>query len=432
LWLTPFQENDEARASYHGYATTDHYKVDPRFGTNDLYNKLVLEAHQKGMKVIMDMVYNHVGDQHWFYKDPPMKDWVHVNDTFVQSNYRLTSLMDPHASLYDKTKMSNGWFVPSMPDLNQKNPFLAKYLIQNSIWWIESTGIDGFRIDTYAYSDLGFMNNLIRTIEREYPHFSTVGEVWDHAVSFQAYLTKGSHIMGAPSSHLGGVTDFQLNFALNDALNKPTTWNDGLAKIYYTLAQDFLYAQPERNLIFLDNHDLSRFFSVIGEDPRKFKIGIGFLMTMRGIPCMYYGTEILMKNFADPDGKVRADFPGGWKGDAVNKFVEAGRTPQENETFDYIKRLANYRKASTALQTGKLTQFVPEKDTYVYFRSDEKSTVMVIMYTGSKNSSLPLNRFSEMLASFTKGKDVVEGKEMDLGHSVQLEPYSIHIIQLQK
>ena len=431
VWLTPVQENDDSLASYHGYAITDHYKIDPRFGSNELYTQFVSKAHEKGLKVVMDMVYNHVGTEHWFIKSLPTHDWIHQFDTFFQTNYRVTALMDPHASEYDKHKMSDGWFVKSMPDLNQKNALLARYLIQNSIWWIESTGIDGFRIDTYAYSDLEFMSNLMAAIKNEYPQFNAVGELWDHAVAYQAYLAQHSKIAGAGESYLPGLIDFQVCFAAAEALNKPMDWTDGLTKIYYTLSEDFLYADPNRNLTFLDNHDLSRFYSVIGEDLRKFKMGLGFLLTTRGTPCIYYGTEILMKNFSNPDGKVREDFMGGWKGDKANKFTEAGRTPQEQDAYSFVRKLAQYRAGHDVLRTGKLTQFVPENDTYVYFRSNERSTVMVIMHYGEKNQSLVMTRFDEKLKGFTKGLEVETGREISLKGPIALEPFSIQIIELK-
>ena len=432
LWLTPVQENNDLQASYHGYAITDHYKIDPRFGTNELYSQFVNKAHAEGLKVIMDMVYNHVGTEHWFIKSLPSKDWIHQSDTFIQTNYRATALMDPHASEYDRNKMSNGWFVKSMPDLDQKNPFLAKYLIQNSIWWIESTGLDGFRIDTYTYSDLQFMSNLMAAVKNEYPQFNAVGELWDHAVPFQAYIMQHSKVEGAPQSNLPGVIDFQLYFAINDALNKPMDWTEGLAKVYYTLAQDFLYSDADRNLTFLDNHDLSRFYSVVGEDIRKFKMGIGFLLTTRGTPSLYYGTEILMKNFSDPDGKVREDFPGGWPGDKLDKFVVTGRNSKEQEAFEYVKALAQYRKLHTVLQTGTLTQFVPENDTYVYFRSNAGATVMVVLHYGEKAQTLQLNRFAEKLRGCKSGIEVSTNQVVSLTETLALPPFSVQVIELKK
>ena len=276
------------------------------------------------------------------------------------------------------------------------------------------------------------MSDLMAAIKREYPDFMAVGELWDHAVPFQAYFMQHPQIAGAPESNLPGLIDFQLCFALHDALNKPMDWTDGLAKLYYVLAQDFLYSNANNNLVFADNHDMSRFYSVVGSDLRRFKMGMGFLLTTRGVPCIYYGTEILMKNFADPDGKVRSDFPGGWAGDKADKFEAQGRTKDENEAFNYIRQLALYRQKSDVLQTGKLTQFVPEKDTYVYFRSNEKGTVMVVMHYGEQTQNLWMGRFAEMLQDYTKGMDVMSGKEISMKQPLQLEPFSINIIELRK
>ncbi len=432
IWLTPVQVNDEPRDSYHGYAFTDHYKVDPRLGDNEQYKAYVKEAHSKGLKVIQDMVYNHVGTEHWFIKDLPMHDWIHQFDTFTKTNYRATTLIDPYASDFDKDLMSNGWFVKQMPDLNQKNPYLAKYLIQNSIWWIETTGIDGFRIDTYTYSDLTFMSDLMKSIQAEYRQFGAVGELWDHCVAIEAYFMQHPKIVGAPDSHMPGMIDFQLYNAINEALNKPMGWTEGLSKLYYTLVQDVLYSDPSRNLTFLDNHDLSRFYSVVGEDIRKYKMGIAFLLTTRGTPSLYYGTEILMKNYADPDGKVREDFPGGWKGDKADKFIKQGRTDKENEAFDFVKKLANYRKENDVLQTGKLTQFVPENDSYVYFRSNEKKTVMVIMHYSDKPHTIHMSRFAEKLDGFSSYKDALTDQTEPLKADLVLNPYEVRILELMK
>ena len=432
VWLTPIQTNDQPRASYHGYAFTDHYQVDPRLGDNDTYKAYVKEAHSKGLKVIQDMVYNHVGSEHWFIRDLPMHDWIHQFDTFTQTNYRATALIDPYASDFDKNKMSNGWFVKSMPDLNQQNPFLSTYLIQNSLWWIETTGIDGFRIDTYTYSDLTFMQNLMARILLEYPQFGAVGELWDHCVAIEAYFAQHPKIAGAPDTHLPGMIDFQIYDAVNEALNKPMGWTEGLSRIYYTLAQDVLYTDPSRNLTFLDNHDLSRFYSVVGEDIRKYKMGIAFLLTTRGTPSLYYGTEILMKNFADPDGKVRADFPGGWKGDKENKFTKEGRTTKENEAFDFVKKLANYRKENDVLQTGKLTQFVPENDAYVYFRSNERKTVMIIVHYSDKPHTIHLSRFAEKLTGFRSFIDILTNDSSPLKADLELKPYEVRVLEMAR
>jgi glycosidase len=432
VWLTPVQENNQPKESYHGYAFTDHYKVDPRFGDNALYINYVNQAHSKGLKVMQDMVYNHVGSEHWFIRDLPMQDWIHQFDTFTKTNYRAAALIDPYASDFDRNKMSNGWFAKHMPDLNQQNPYLANYLIQNSLWWIETTGIDGYRIDTYTYSDLTFMQNLMKRINLEYPQFTAVGELWDHCVAIEAYFMQHPQIAGAPDSHLTGLIDFQVYNAVNEALTKPMGWTEGLSKIYYTLMQDVLYHDASHNLTFLDNHDLSRFYSVIGEDIRKYKMGIGFLLTTRGTPSIYYGTEILMKNYADPDGKVRSDFPGGWPGDKVNEFKSAGRSEKENEAFDFVKKLATYRRDNDVLQTGKLTQFVPENDTYVYFRSNDKKTVMVVMHYSDKKQNLTLSRFEEKLKGFTSFRDVTNDKVGALQSDITLQSYEVRILELIK
>lgn len=430
IWSTPLFENNQPTHSYHGYAYTDHYKIDPRFGTNQLYADYVKQAHGKNIKVIMDMVYNHVGSRHWFITDLPMKSWLNQWDTFTQTNYRAPTLADPYASEYDRSRMSNGWFTETMPDLNQRNPYVARYLLQESLWWIETTGIDGFRIDTYTYSDLEFMAWLTRKIREQYPNFGLVGELWDHAVALQAKFVQQPKIKEEPDSHLPGLTDFQLYHAINEALNKKMDWTGGLARIYYTLMQDFLYTDATHNMLFLDNHDLSRFYSVIGEDFRKWEMGVAFLMTMRGIPSMYYGTEVLMKNFADPDGKVREDFKGGWAGDAVNHFTAAGRKQQENEAFNFVKNLAKYRSASEELVNGKLMQFVPEKDNYVYFRYTAKKSVMVILRYSDKPFTLDLSRFNEQLKNYTKAKDVLTGNTLQLSSTMDLEPMSVRVIEL--
>ena len=430
IWLTPVQENDQQFESYHGYAITDHYKIDPRLGDNELYRYYVSQAHARGLKVMMDMVYNHTGSENWFIRDLPMHDWIHHFDTFTKTNYRATALMDPYASDFDRDKMSNGWFAKHMPDLNQQNTYLARYLIQNSLWWIETSGIDGFRFDTYTYSDLTFMSDLMKRIVKEYPGFTAVGELWDHCVPLEAMFMQRPKISGVPDSHLTGLIDFQIYNAINEALHRPMGWTEGLARIYYTLSQDILYSDASKNLTFLDNHDLSRFYSVVGEDIRKYKMGIAFLLTTRGTPQLYYGTEILMKNYADPDGKVRSDFPGGWTGDTIDKFKPEGRTPNENEAFDFVRKLAIYRRENSVLQTGTLTQFVPENDTYVYFRSNEKKTIMIIMHYSDMPHILSLSRYAEKLNGHVFFKDIVNGNQTKIESDMKLNPYEVKVLEL--
>ncbi len=414
LWLNPVLENDQPRTSYHGYANTENYKIDRRFGTNELYKKLVDEGHKRGIKMIKDIVHNHFGTEHFTVKDMPMKNWVHQWPTYTKTTYREQVLMDPYASQKDKEQMSNGWFDRHMPDLDHTNPYVKNYFTQSHIWWIEYAGLDGFRLDTYAYNDLQFMSEWGRAIKTEYPKFTFFGETWVHGVPNQAFFTQGNKINQGFDTNLQAVTDFQALWAINEALNGKFGWTDGVVRLYNTFANDFVYEDPTRNVVFLDNHDLSRFYSVIGEDFNKYKSGIAWLLTTRGIPQFYYGNEILMKNFASPDGLVRSDFPGGWAGDKENKFTAAGRNEKENEAFNYVKTLANYRKNNPVLQTGKMMQFVPEDGIYVYFRYNEQKTVMVVMNSNDTEKAVQTARFAERIKSAKKARNISSGESMDL------------------
>ncbi|MGB0918246.1 MAG: alpha-amylase family glycosyl hydrolase [Flavobacteriales bacterium] len=430
LWVNPLLTNDEPWESYHGYAATDHYEIDPRFGTLEEYKALVDECHRSGIKVIIDIVFNHVGDNHHLIKNLPSKDWIHIWDEFQKTSYRAPTLMDPYASEADKKIMTDGWFDSHMPDLNQKNELLANFLITNSIWWVEMTGIDAYRIDTYAYSDEEFMVKWAKKIKQYYPKFTFFGETWVHGSPIQAHFTQNNNMHGDFNTELPGVTDFQLYYAINDALTKPQGWTDGMAKLYYTMAKDFVYEDPNRNVLFLDNHDLGRFYSMVGEDFEKWKMGIGWLMTTRGIPMMYYGTEILMTGYTDPDAKVRADYPGGWSSDAVNKFTKEGRTDQENEAYNYIKKLASFRKKSRAITAGKTMQFVPIDGVYVYFRYNDSETVMVVMNSSDKEMALDMNRYAERTGSFSKGLNVVTDAEVEL-EDLKIGSKGLLILQLK-
>lgn len=429
LWINPLLINDQPWESYHGYAATDHYQIDPRFGTLEEYKALVDECHRSGIKVIIDIVFNHVGGNHHLIKNLPGKDWIHIWDEFQRTSYRAPTLMDPYASEADKKVMTNGWFDYHMPDLNQQNELLANFLITNSIWWIEMTGIDAYRIDTYAYSDEEFMAKWAKKIKKYYPKFTFFGETWVHGSPIQAHFTQNNNMNGDFNTELPGVTDFQLYYAINDALTKPQGWTDGMAKLYYTLAKDFVYEDPTRNVLFLDNHDLSRYYSMVGEDFEKWKMGIGWLMTTRGIPMIYYGTEILMTGYTDPDAKVRADYPGGWESDSVDKFTKEGRSAQENEAYDYIKKLAQFRKKSGALKKGKTTQFVPVDGVYVYFRYNDAETIMVIMNSSEKEMPLDMNRYDERIGNSTKGKNVLTDEEIEL-ENFKIGSKSLLILQL--
>lgn len=424
VWLTPVIENDmpishddkgNRHADYHGYSFTDQYQVDRRFGGNKAYTELIETAHKKGLKIIQDAVYNHVGLYHWTVQDLPMKDWLNQWPSYTNTSYKDQAVYDPHGSVIDKRLAIEGWFTPMMPDMNQKNPYVRNYLLQYAIWATEFFGVDGWRVDTYFYSDPVFLNAVNAALEKEFPHITVFGETWVNTVTSAAYLSQNN--LDVPFKHnLQGVVDFPLFFAMLDGLNQPYGWNDGVNKVYTTLAQDLLYKNPYRNCIMLDNHDLDRIFSVVGERMDKFKMGIGWLMTLRGIPQLYYGTEILMKNFKNPtDAMVRMDFPGGWPGDTINKFVPSGRTAQENEAFNYIRTLAQYRKKTTALTTGKLMQFAPDNGVYVYFRYDDQKTIMVVSNTSDQEQPMKMDHFAERTKGFSKGTDVVSGATQVLG-----------------
>ena len=430
LWMNPFLENDQSYDSYHGYAITDHYKVDPRFGSNELYQKLVKECHQRGIKVIMDIIHNHVGDEHWFIRDLPSEDWIHQFEAFTKTTYRAPTLMDPYAAKADQTKMSDGWFDNHMPDLNQKNPHLAKYLIQNHLWWIEYTGQDGYRIDTYAYPDQEFAADWGEAMQKQYPGIGLFAETWVHGSPIQAQFTQDNYLRKDYNSHMPAVTDYQLHYAINEALNRKQGWTEGLARIYYTLAKDFLYKDPFKNVIFLDNHDLPRFYGTVEKDWNKYCSGISFLLTTRGVPMIYYGTEILMEGAGGAFGEGgRLDFPGGWPGDPANKFSKEGRTDLEEQAFQFVKKLANYRRQTPALQTGKLMQFVPENDSYVYFRYDAAKTVMVLMNSSDKAQSLSLDRYQERLLGFSQARDVISEKVHALQSPIVLEPHATLVLE---
>ena len=415
VWMTPEIENDMAHASYHGYAATDHYKIDPRYGTLDLYKKYVDEAHKRGLKVVKDIVHNHMGSAHWFFLDMPMKDWVNQWPVYTQTSYRDEPVMDPYTSDADKKKMLDGWFVPTMPDFNHRNPFVQNYITQNHIWWVEYAGIDGLRLDTYPYNDPEYMKDWYQKIHAEFPTLSVFGETLVHSVAAQAYFTGGNTVNRGFDTELPGVTDAVIKDAIYEALNGKNGWTDGVFRLYSTVAQDFLYKHADQNVIFMDNHDMSRFYSMINEDFDKFKSGMAILLTMRGIPQIYYGTEILMKNYSNPDGLVRSDFPGGWPEDKVNKFTVAGRTEMENEAFNFVKTLANYRKNSTALKTGKLMQYSPEHGIYTYFRytANHNKTVMVIVNNEDQAKTLDSSRFEESIKNATSATNIITNQKLN-------------------
>ena len=421
IWMTPVIENNQfltdeggvMRSAYHGYGFTDHYNVDKRLGGNEAYKKLSDEAHKKGIKMVQDAVYNHVGINHWFLKDMPSKDWLNQWDKYTNTTYKDQPLFDIHASAKDTKEVRNGWFTSFLPDLNQNNPFVANFLIQHALWSVETFDLDAWRIDTYIYNDLYFMNKCNQALLTEYPKIHIFGESAVNTVISQAYFTKNN--LAIPfKSNLPGALDFVVEEAMFEALNHDFGWNDGVSRLYTVLAQDLAYADATKNVNFLENHDHHRFFSVIGEDFNKYKMGITWLMTLRGIPHFYYGTEILMKNFKDPsDAEVRRDFPGGWKEDSVNKFDKSGRTEQENLAFDFVKKLANYRKNSDAISNGKFMQFVPQDGVYVYFRYTDKQRVMVVSNTNKIDKTLDTSRFEEMLKGSKSATNILSDSKLN-------------------
>lgn len=431
VWMMPVIINDMPDRSEHGYAFTNHYKIEPRLGGEAAYKKLSDELHKRGMKLIQDAVYNHVGLYHTFVQDKPTSDWLHEWPSYTNTTYKDQPLMDRYATTVDKSQMSDGWFTPMMPDLNHSNPYVATFLIQHAIWCVEEFGVDGWRIDTYIYNDLEFMNRCNKALMDEYPNITMFGEVWVHGVINQAYF--GRHKMDTPfKSNLPGLADFQLNlYGIEHAVNEEFGWTNGVNRLYQTLANDFIYEDPMQNVIFLDNHDKSRFFSVVGEDIRKLKMGLAWLLTCRGIPQLYYGTEILMKNFSNPDGLVRLDFPGGWPGDKVNKFTAEGRTKEEQEVFEWTRALANFRKNSSAIGKGAYSHYVPENGVYVYFRHDESQTVMCIMNSNEKAETISLKRFHEHLGRFSSATEITTGKTISLGDAVDIDAKYVMVLELK-
>jgi glycosidase len=440
IWPTPVVENDMARtqeggtsrSTYHGYAFTDQYKIDKRLGTNEEYKQLVNAAHTKGLKFIQDAVYNHIGEDHWSVKDLPMKDWLNQWPSYTNTSHKIQATVDPYASDIDRKIVVNGWFTPFLADLNQQNPYVSNFLIQYAIWATEEFGIDGWRVDTYFYNDPVFLNKMNDALLKEFPKLTVFGETLAPVINNVAWYAQNNFTNIAFKHNTQGITDLPLANALLDGLKQPFSWNDGVSRVYSTLAQDIVYKDPTRNCIFLDNHDLDRVYSIIGEDFMKYKMAINWLLTLRGIPQLYYGTEILMKNLKDPtDAEVRKDFPGGWKEDAINKFTKEGRTAQEQEAFSYVSALANFRKTSAAITKGKLMQYTPVGGLYVYFRYDNQQTVMVVSNTSGYNVMPDWSYFAERMKGFTKAKNVITGEVKTLA-DVQVQPKESFVFELMK
>lgn len=436
VWLNPVVKNNAG--TYHGYAITDFYAVDPRYGKLDEYIEMNDKIHAQGMKVVMDMIFNHCGSSHWWLEDLPCKDWLNFDNTFVQSSHSKWTVMDPHASATEKRLFTDGWFNRGMPDLNQRNRHMAVYLIQNSIWWIEETRIDAIRQDTHPYADYEFMSRWCKEVMDEYPDFNIVGETWyPVGSSFTSWWQRDGRISDK-NSNLKTIMDFNLTFICQDAFSETNknaeNHSSGLFRIYESLAQDFLYEDQKNILVFLDNHDLSRFCQDTDEGLNKFKQGMAFLLTTRGIPQLYYGTELAMSGNKNRggDGAVRADFPGGWKDDAQNAFTPEGRTPLQYEAFNYLRKLLHWRAKCPTIHHGELIHYAPVgTNCYVYARIWGNQTVLVILNGSDKDENLLMNRYSDVLAHFTKGKDVISDAYYDITSELAVPARGVFVMELE-
>ena len=431
IWLNPVLENDMKGGSYHGYATTDYYRVDPRFGTNEDYVKLINDTHAKGMKVVMDMIFNHCGSDHPWMKDVPSKDWFNNLDRYVQTSHKKEVYFDNYASEYDKKCMTDGWFVPTMPDLNQRNRHVAAYLIQNSIWWIEYAGIDGIRQDTYPYADYDMMVDWCKAVYKEYPDFNIVGEAWLNNPIGTSFWQKDSKL-NPNNTQLKTVMDFPFMGLAHTAFFEETSeWNGGLHSMYEHMTYDFVYADVYHVLRFLDNHDTDRFLPEYPTDLSAFKQGVTFLLTMPGIPQLYYGTELLMNgNKQKSDGDIRKDVPGGWPEDDVNWFTANGRDSLQNEAFRFMQKLLKWRQGNDIIANGKMKHYALQKGVYAYERYLGEKSVMVFMNGTSKNVTLELNRYAESLKGKSTGFDILTKQQLQLNATLELSPKQIYIIEL--
>jgi glycosidase len=448
LWLTPVLENDSpdderGYSTYHGYATTNYYRVDPRFGTNEDYRRLCDEAHQKGLKVVMDMIFNHSGFEHPWTLDMPTKDWLNLPEwlveskgtsnpsgtSFLQTSYKLTPVKDPYASKVDLKETVDGWFVPTMPDLNQRNPHLMTYLIQNSKWWIETVGIDGIRMDTYPYADAKGMARWMKELDEEYPNFNTVGETWVTEPAYTAAWQKDSKL-SKDNSYLKTVMDFAFFDRLSQAKNEETdAWWQGMNRLYNSFVYDYLYKDPTHVMAFIDNHDTDRFLGN-GRDSLMLKQALALLMTVRRIPQLYYGTEILMNGTKEvTDGNVRKDFPGGFPGDDHNAFTPEGRTKAEQQMFQWLSRLLHWRQGNNIITKGSMTQFIPFNGIYVIARQYKGKTALTILNGTTKPAKMEVKRYSEVIGSSKRVKDILTGRYFDLSNDVQLKPRQSLILE---
>ena len=431
LWPTPMLENNQPQYSYHGYAITDLYRTDPRMGSNEDFRALSQEAKAKGVGIVMDVVLNHIGSRHWWMRDLPAKDWINNGAKFAPTNHRRTTIQDPHAAPADREAFTNGWFVDAMPDLNQRNPHLARYLIQNTLWWIEYAGLSGIREDTFGYADTQFLSDWAKAVLDEYPNFAMVGEEWSINPTVVAHWQRGKRNPSGHVPHMPSMMDFPIHIALRNALVQPEGAETGWVGLYEMLANDFVYPDPDALVVFAENHDTPRLFAHLDGDLAAWKLGMAYLATVRGTPQFYYGSEVLLRGPKERnDGQLRADMPGGWTGDAADAFTGTGLNAAQREAQDYTRALFDWRKRTPLLHTGKLTHFAPLDGVYVYFRHDGAKAVMVALNRNAGATSLPLDRFDAFLRGHG-ARDALTGKPVTLGKTLELPAMSATLLEIE-
>lgn len=433
LWPTPLLENDQPKHSYHGYAITDLYRTDPRMGSNEDVRALSREARMRGIGLIMDVVLNHIGSGHWWMQDLPAGDWINHGGTFTPNNHRRTTIQDPHAAAADREAFVGGWFVQTMPDLNQRNPHLATYLIQNTLWWIEYAGLSGIREDTFGYADTDFLSAWAKAVLDEYPGFSMVGEEWSDNPAIVAHWQRGNVNPDGHVPYMPSMMDFPLHIALRDALVQPEAWDTGWVRLYEALANDFQYPDPGRLVVFAENHDTPRVLAHLDGDLDLWKIAMAYIATVRGTPQFYYGSEVLLRGPRErDDGALRADMPGGWTGDKADAFTGKGLSAAQQDAQAWLRRLLDWRKKTPVMHDGKLTHYAPADGVYVYVRHhDTHKPVLVALNKNPGEFALPLARFDEFVRGHPSGFDVMKGRRVTLGESLRLPGESATILQLE-
>jgi glycosidase len=432
VWPTPLLESDMPAYSYHGYAATNHYRIDDRYGSNEDYRNFVAQARSKGVGVIQDVVLNHIGSKHWWMQDMPMPDWISYEGKPVMTVHHRSAVQDPYASKEDARNFTEGWFSKAMPDMNQANPYVANYLIQNTIWWIEYAGLSGLRIDTYGYSNNRFLTEWSRRVMQEYPNLNLVGEEWSIHAPVVAHWQRGKQNFDGYQSYMPSMMDFPLNDALRKALSD-TDGTYSFTNLYEALSFDYLYPDAGNLVLFEGNHDLSRIYSVVNSDPALFRMAMSYVLTAPRIPQLYYGSEVLMTSTTKgrDDPSYRQDFPGGWAGDKVNAFTGEGLSAQQREAQVFLKKLMNWRKGASVIHHGKTMHYGPEQDSYVFFRYDGTKKVMVALNKNSKDLTLSTDRFREMLSGVSSGQDVATGQRITFKDSFTLPARSALILELQ-